>query len=276
MKIIEAHGASIPAIGLGTYTLKDEECSRLVAKAIEVGYRHLDTAKMYENEKAVGKGVRQSGHDRSELFVTTKVWWTDIGRDDLLASARRSVEDLDIGPVDLMLIHWPNPDIALEESIDALNETISEGLAKHIGVANFPNALFREAAAMSANPLVCNQVEYHPFLSQNSVLEACRDNDAALVAYSPIGRGGELLSKAPIVEAAEAHGTSPAQIVLAWHVSQKNVGAIPRTSNPDRLAENIAVFDIELTEAQKAAIATLASPQGRMVDPSFAPIWDRD
>ena len=276
MKIIEAHGASIPAIGLGTYTLTGDDCSSLVAKAIEAGYRHLDTAKMYENEKAVGEGIRQSGIDRSKLFVTSKVWWTDIGRDDLLASAKKSIDDLATGPVDLLLIHWPNPDVALEESIDALNETISEGLARHIGVANFPNALFREAAAMSANPLVCNQVEYHPLLSQNSVLEACRDNDAALISYSPIGRGGELLAEEPVTKAAKAHGKSPAQIVLAWHVSQTNVGAIPRTSNPDRLAENIDVFDIKLSAEEMASISALALPGGRMVDPSFAPVWDRD
>ena len=154
MKTIDVHGASIPAIGLGTYTLKGDECANLVAKAIETGYRHIDTAKMYDNEHAVGEGLRKSGIDRSDLFVTTKVWWTDIDAKGLIQSARKSVDDLGIGPVDLLLIHWPNPDIALEESIDALNEAISEGLTQHIGVANFPNALFREASVMSANPLV--------------------------------------------------------------------------------------------------------------------------
>lgn len=276
MKIIKAHGASIPALGLGTYTLKGEECSNLVAKAIETGYRHIDDAKMYENEKAVGEGIRRSGFDRSELFVTTKVWWTDISREKLIESAKRSVDDLGIGPVDLLLIHWPNPDVALEESIDALNETLSEGLTKFIGVANFPNALFREAASMSSNPLVCNQVEYHPMLSQNSVLSACRENDAAMIAYSPIGKGGDLLSKEPIRRVAEAHSKSPAQIVLAWHMSQENVGAIPRTSNPDRLAENLDVFDIELTPEEIETISSLQSPDGRLIDPSFAPVWDRD
>ncbi|MER0238220.1 aldo/keto reductase [Fulvimarina sp. MAC8] len=276
MKIIEAHGASIPGLGLGTYTLKGEECINIVAKAIETGYRHIDDAKMYDNEKDVGEGIRRSGIEREKLFVTTKVWWTDITREKLLESARKSTDDLGIGPVDLLLIHWPNPDVALEESIDALNETISEGLTKFIGVANFPNALFREAAAMSTNPLVCNQVEYHPMLSQNSVLSACRDNAAAMIAYSPIGQGGDLLDKAPIRQAAEAHGKSPAQIVLAWHMSQDRVGAIPRTSNPDRLAENLDVFDIDLTAEEIDAISSLQSPEGRLIDPSFAPVWDRD
>ncbi|EAU42801.1 putative aldose reductase [Fulvimarina pelagi HTCC2506] len=276
MKKIEAHGASIPALGLGTYTLKGQTCTDIVAKAIEVGYRHIDDAKMYDNEREVGEGIRQSGVARNDLFVTTKVWWTDISREKLLDSARRSIDDLGIGAVDLMLIHWPNPDIALEESIDALNETISEGLTKFIGVANFPSALFREAASMSNAPLVCNQVEYHPHLSQRSVHEACRANDAAIIAYSPIGKGGDLLKAEPILRAAEAHGKSPAQIVLAWHMSQDGVGAIPRTSNPNRLSENIDVFDIALTPEETEAISALQSPDGRLIDPSFAPVWDRD
>ncbi|RFC65116.1 aldo/keto reductase [Fulvimarina endophytica] len=276
MKIIEAHGASIPALGLGTYTLKGDQCVDLVAKAIETGYRHIDTARMYENEASVGEGIRQSGADRADLFVTTKVWWTDISGAQLIEAAKSSVDRLGIGPVDLLLIHWPNPDIALEESIDALNGALAQGFTKHIGVANFPNALFREAVTVSDKPLVCNQVEYHPMLSQNSVLEACRQNGSAMISYSPIGKGGDLLGQEPITRIAEAHGRSPAQIVLAWHMSQDNVGAIPRTSNPDRLSENISVFDIELGEDEIAEISALASPDGRLIDPSFAPVWDRD
>lgn len=276
MKTIDVQGASIPAIGFGTWTLEGETCTDLVARAIDTGYRHIDTARMYGNEKEVGEGIRRSGIARQELFVTTKVWWTDIGHDALLSAAKAGVDALGIGPVDLLLIHWPNRDVALEESIGALNEAIGEGLTRHIGVANFPSALLQEAAAMSTAPLICNQVEYHPLLSQTSVIEACRTNDMALVAYSPIGRGGELLDKEPIRKAAEAHGKTPAQIVLRWHVEQNNVGAIPRTSKPERLKENIDVFDFELTPEESDAITALTSPAGRIVDPSFAPVWDRD
>ena len=276
MKIIDVHGARIPALGLGTWTLEGSDCSDLVSKAIDVGYRHIDTARMYGNEAAVGAGIRANGIARDELFVTTKVWWTELTRDALLASAKASIDDLGIGPVDLFLIHWPNPDVALEESIDALNEVVSEGLARHIGLANFPSALLHEAAAMSQAPLVCNQVEYHPLLSQNSVLEACRVNDMALIAYSPIGRAGTLLEEEPVKRAAEAHGRSPAQIVLRWHMEQPNVGAIPRTSKAERLSENLDVFGFELTNEEMEAITALASPKGRIVDPSFAPTWDRD
>jgi len=246
----------------------------MVAKAIEAGYRHLDTARMYGNEKEVGEGIRRSGIDREELFVTTKIWWTDIGEADLVPTARKAVEALNIGTVDLLLIHWPNREIALEESIDALNVTIGEELTKHIGVANFPSAMLDEAAAMSAAPLVCNQVEYHPFLSQDDVLTACRRHDMAMVAYSPIGKGGDVLGNA-VIRKAELHGKTPAQIILRWEIEQDSVGAIPRTSNPDRLRENIDIFDFTLTEAEHDAITALTHRRERLVDPSFAPNWDR-
>lgn len=275
MKIIEANGARIPAIGFGTYTLEGETCVDMVAKAIDAGYRHLDTARMYGNEKEVGEGIRRSGIDREELFVTTKIWWTDIGEADLVPTARKAFEALNIGPVDLLLIHWPNHEIALEESIDALNATIGEELTRHIGVANFPSAMLDEAAAMSAAPLVCNQVEYHPFLSQDDVLTACRRHDMAMVAYSPIGKGGVLLENSVIRDAARRHGKTPAQIVLRWEIEQDGVGAIPRTSQPDRLKENIDIFDFALTDVERQEITALTRRRERLIDPSFAPNWDR-
>ncbi|MBO0905083.1 aldo/keto reductase [Jiella sonneratiae] len=275
MKIIEAGAARIPAIGLGTYTLEGETCIDMVQRAIDAGYRHLDTARMYGNEREVGEGLRRSGISRDEVFVTTKIWWTDIAEAELAAAARQSIERIGIGAVDLLLIHWPNPDVALEESIDALCRTVDDGLARHVGVANFPSTLLDEAAAMASHPLVCNQVEYHPFLSQDQVLAACRRHDMGLVAYSPIGRGGEVLNHPVIRGAAERHGKTPAQIVLRWEIEQDGVGAIPRTSRPERLAENLEIFDFELYEDERAAISALTRRNERLVDPSFAPNWDR-
>ena len=275
MKIIEAHGARIPSIGLGTYTLEGETCVDMVAKAIEAGYRHIDTARMYGNEAEIGEGIRQSGIDRSALFVTTKIWWTDLTGDALIASAREAVEALAVGAVDLLLIHWPNLDVPLEESIDALNRTVGEGLTNHIGLANFTSAMVDEAAAMSTRPLVCNQVEYHPFLSQDDVLSACRRNGRAMIAYSPIGQGGEVLGHPVVREAAERHGKSPAQIVLRWEIEQGMVGAIPRTTSPARLKENLDIFDFSLSEEERRGITALTRRRARLVDPSFAPHWDR-
>lgn len=275
MKFIEAGTARIPAIGLGTYTLEGGACVDMVARAIDAGYRHIDTARMYGNETEVGEGIRKSGIARDELFVTTKVWWTDLAEADLAAAARQSVERIGIGQVDLILIHWPNPDIALEESIDALCLTVDDGLTRHVGVANFTSTLLDEASAMASHPLVCNQVEYHPFLSQAEVLSACLRHEMGLVAYSPIGRGGEVLNHPVIRGAAERHGKSPAQIVLRWEIEQDGVGAIPRTSKPERLKENLAIFDFELSKDEQAAISALTRRNERLVDPSFAPNWDR-
>ena len=275
MKFIEAGTAKIPAIGLGTYTLEGPACTDMVARAIDAGYRHIDTARMYGNEKEVGEGIRQSGVARDEIFVTTKIWWTDLSEENLSRAARDSIDTIGIGPVDLMLIHWPNPDIALEESIDALCATVDDGLTHHIGVANFTSTLLDEAATMASHPLVCNQVEYHPFLSQAQVLAACHRHGMGLVAYSPIGRGGEVLNHPVIRTAAERHGKTPAQIVLRWEVEQAVVGAIPRTSRPERLAENLAIFDFELYDDERGAITALTRRNERLVDPSFAPHWDR-
>ncbi|MBP0615425.1 aldo/keto reductase [Jiella mangrovi] len=275
MKIIEAGTAKIPAIGLGTFTLEGETCVDMVARAIDLGYRHIDTARMYGNEKEVGEGIRKSGIQREDVFVTTKIWWTDLSEDAIAAAARDSIDRLGIGPVDLLLIHWPNPEIALEESIDALCATVDDGLTTNVGVANFTSTLLDEAATMASHPLVCNQVEYHPFLSQAQVLSACRRHDMGLIAYSPIGRGGDVLNHPVIRDAAERHGKSPAQIVLRWEIEHDGVGAIPRTSKRERLAENLAIFDFELTGDEQAAISALTRRNERLVDPSFAPHWDR-
>jgi diketogulonate reductase-like aldo/keto reductase len=207
--------------------------------------------------------------------VTTKIWRDDIGRDRLVPSARQAIDALGIGPVDLLLIHWPNADVPLEDSIDALNEAKHSGLTHHIGVANFPSTMLDDAAAMSAAPIVCNQVEYHPMLSQEAILAACERNDMALVAYSPLGQGGELMGHPAIAGIARAHGRTPAQVVLRWEIEQPRVAVIPRTSNPNRLAENLDIFSFELTEEDRRVLADMSRQRKRLVDPGFAPNWDR-
>lgn len=274
MHSVEANGASIPALGLGTWTLKGKECSGLVAEALRVGYRHVDTAAAYGNEEAVGEGLRASGVARDAVFVTTKVWWTDLGAADLRRSAEASLSRLGLDAVDLLLIHWPNPAIPLAETVAALNRTREEGLARHIGVSNFPTALLREAIALSDAPLVANQVEHHPYLDQSKVRAVCEAAGMALVGYCPLHRGGGLLQEPVIVEAARAHGRTPGQIVLRWHVQQPGTVAIPRTSRKERLAENAAIFDFVLSDEEMAAISALGSAANRICDYDFSPEWD--
>lgn len=274
MHRIKANGADIPAIGMGTWTLKGDQCAELVAEAIDVGYRHVDTAAMYANEDAVGRGIAGSGIARDDIFVTTKVWWTDIAPGDLERSAEQSLARLGLDHVDLLLIHWPNPRIPVADSIGALNRVRESGLARNIGVSNFTTALLDEALRASDAPLVADQVEYHPMLNQDKVHAACRKAGMAMVSYCPLYRGGALFDRPEIVGPARRLGKAPAQIVLRWHVQQDGVVAIPRTTRRERLAENLAVFDFELDAAEMDAISALSSANSRICDFEFSPRWD--
>jgi len=274
MHHVNANGANIPAIGLGTWTLTGEAATRLVADAIRSGYRHVDTATMYDNEEAVGAGLRASGVPRDEIFLTTKVWPSDIADGDLQRSVEASLKRLQVDRLDLALIHWPSGTIPLADSIRALNEVKDRGLARHIGVSNFTVALLDEAVALSRHPLACNQIEYHPFLNQDRVLAACRGHAMAVVSYCPLARGTELFPEPTVTAAAEWHGRTPAQIVLRWQVQQEGVVAIPRSSNAERIAQNLRVFDFVLEADEMAAIDALSSRHHRICDFDFAPEWD--
>ena len=274
MHHVDANGANIPAIGLGTWTLKGEAATRLVANAVQSGYRHVDTAAMYDNEEAVGAGLRASSVSRDEIFLTTKVWPSDIGDGDLQRSVEASLVRLQVDRVDMALIHWPSRTIPLAESIRALNEVKDRGLARHIGVSNFTVALVDEAVALSRHPLACNQIEYHPFLNQDRVLAACRRHGMAVVSYCPLARGTELCPEPAVTAAAERHGKTPAQIMLRWQVQQEGVVAIPRSSNPARIAQNLGVFDFALEADEMAAIDALRARQHRICDFEFSPEWD--
>lgn len=275
MQVIEANGAVIPALGLGTWTLKREPCAELVAAALGLGYRHIDTAVLYDNEVEVGEGLRASGVPRGDVFLTTKVWHSDIGPGDLERSAEASLRRLGVDHVDLLLIHWPNPRIPLAGSMRALNAVRRAGLTRNIGVSNFPTALLAEAIGLSEAPLACNQVEYHPYLDQSKVLTACRKAGMAVTSYCPLFRGGTLFAEPAVTAAAARYGKTPGQIVLRWHVQQKNVAAIPRTTRRERLAENIAIFDFALDDAEMAAISALGKANLRLCDDGHSPAWDR-
>lgn len=274
MHSVTAHGAMIPALGLGTWTLKGAACSELVAHALDLGYRHVDTAAAYDNETAVGAGLSASGVPRDDYFLTTKVWWTDLAPADLERSAEQSLKRLGVDHVDLLLIHWPNPKIRLEDTIAALNRVRARGLARHIGVSNFTLGLLSRAIAASEAPLAANQVEYHPYLDQRKILAACRAAGMAMVSYCPIARGGTLFAEPAIAGAAARHGRTPAQVVLRWHVQQDGVVAIPRTTKKERLAENLAVFDFALDANEMAAISALTGAGRRICDFDFSPAWD--
>jgi diketogulonate reductase-like aldo/keto reductase len=273
METVEAKGFKIPIVGLGTWTLRGRDCARLTEQAIRVGYRHIDTAQMYDNEREVGEGVRASGK-RNEVTVTTKVQPTSLAPHDLERSVKESLAKLRLDHIDLLLIHWPNPRVPLGDTLGAMNDLRARGLTRHIGVSNFTTALLAEAIRLSEAPLVADQVEYHPYLDQSKVHAACRAAGMAMVSYCPLHRGGELLSEKPVLDAARAHGRTPGQIVLRWHVQQEGVVAIPRTTRKERLKENLDVFGFSLTDAEMAAISGLARDGSRLCDFKFSPKWD--
>jgi len=272
MNFVEANGAKIPAIGLGTWELRGRTCSRIVEQALRLGYRHIDTAQIYENEREVGEGLRASGVRRDEVFVTTKVWTSHFAPNDLERSAKESLARLRLTDVDLLLLHWPNPQIPLTETLGALARAKQLGLARHIGVSNFTVALIEEGAAACPEALACDQVEYHPYLDQTKVKDACARHGMALVAYSPVAKG-RIKNDRALARIGERYRKSAAQVCLRWLV-QQNVSAIPRTSKLERLSENINVFDFELSDEDMSQISAMGSAAGRLTDFGFAPKWD--
>lgn len=269
---ITAHGATIPLIGLGTWQLSGDNCVQMVGEALKLGYRHVDTAAMYGNEVEVGEGMRASGIKREEVFLTTKVWRDNLHAKDFRGSVETSLKKLKLPYVDLILIHWPNESVPLKETLGAMAEVKRAGLAKHIAVSNFTVKLLDEAVKLSAEPIVNNQVELHPFLDQSKVIAACEKHGISVTAYCPIARGSAAGDKV-LAKIGAAHGKSAAQVSLRYLV-QQGIIAIPRTSKAERLKENLAALDFTLTDAEMATVHGLAHREGRVVNLAHAPAWD--
>jgi diketogulonate reductase-like aldo/keto reductase len=274
MHVVEARGARIPLVGLGTWEMRGRTCARIVEQALRLGYRHIDTAEMYDNEREVGEALRASGVARDDVFITTKIWPSHFAPLELERAAKACLARLRLAAVDLLLLHWPNPQISLSETLDALCKVKQAGLARHIGVSNFTIPLIEEAVRLASEPLVCNQIEMHPFLDQSKVTAACRAQGLAVVAYSPIARGGAK-NDSVLAGIGAAHRKSAAQVSLRFLV-QQGIVVIPRTSRIERLSENCAIFDFELTDAEMAQIRSLARRGGRLVDYAYSgsPKWD--
>lgn len=271
MKTLSHLGSRMPVLGLGTWQLTGSACARVVRSAIDLGYRHIDTAQAYGNEAEVGAAISEAGVDRDRLFLTTKLWTDRLTRAEVLRSAEESLRRLRTDHVDLLLIHWPNPRVPLAETLGAMEELRAAGKTRRIGVSNFPVALLRAAEEIGAE-IFCNQVEYHVLLSQRPVLEHLRPRGIPLVAYSPLAQG-RVLAHPEVRRVAAKHGATPAQVALAWLTGQDGVAAIPKASSVERLRENLGALELELDPADRAALDAL---QGytRTVSPSWAPAWD--
>jgi 2,5-diketo-D-gluconate reductase B len=268
---VTPYGVRIPALGLGTFGLNGRVAQRIVGHALEVGYRHVDTAQMYGNEAEVGAAVRRSSVPRDEIWLTTKIWPDHFRAGAFLRAAEERVRVLGTEP-DLLLLHWPNPDVPLAETVRALNDAKDRGFARHIGISNFATALIREAVAHSTAPLLVDQVEYHPYLDQSAVLAELAHQGMALTAYSPVGRGA-VFRDSTLQRIGAAHGKNAGQVALRW-LLQQGVAAIPRSAREANVEANFDVFDFALSDDEMAEISGLSRPDGRMVRPAVPPDWD--
>lgn len=274
MEYILSGSTKIPVLGFGTWKLTGQDCLRATECALETGYRHIDTAQIYENEAEIGTVLSGSAIPRADIFLTTKIWTENLADSVLQNSVDQSLDKLKTDYVDLLLIHWPMTTTPFAEQLQALKDVQDSGKARLIGVSNFTVAQMREAIEVIGAPIVNNQVEYHPYLSQKPVLDFTRAHDMFLTAYSPLARG-KIMDDPVLGAIAQKHGKSINQIVLRWLLQHGDVAAIPKSATPANIKSNFAIFDFVLSHEDVAAIHALARPDGRMVSPDWGPVWDR-
>jgi diketogulonate reductase-like aldo/keto reductase len=274
MRLVETTKISMPALGLGTFRLEGRHAQRMIERALVEGYRHIDTAQMYGNEAAIGRGIAGTGVPREDLFLTTKIWPDRFHRPGFDRAVEESLRDLGTDYVDLLLLHWPSREVPIAETLEGMAEAVEQGRVRHAGVSNFTRALFEEAESRSTVPLAVDQVEWHPYLDQRPLRRFLAERDAVMTAYCPLALG-RVMKDRVIGRIAEAHDATVGQVTLAWILSARNTAAIPKTASPDRLAENLAAAELRLTADEIEAIDRLARPDGRIIEPAgLAPAWD--
>ena len=256
MEEARARGATVPSLGLGTYRLRGPDCTHVVVEALAVGYRHLDTAEMYDNHGPIGEALAAAPVDRDDVFLATKVWRTNLAPTRVIAAVEDALSALGTDYVDLLLVHWPNDRVPIEDTMGAMNRLQREGRVRHVGVSNFSVEQLAAADAASETGVVTNQVRYNPYERRDDLLAYCLDHDVLLTAYSPLARG-DVAEDATLEAIGEAHGKTGAQVALRWLLQQEGVVAIPKTGRRDRLRENLDVFDFELSDAEMERIFDL-------------------
>jgi 2,5-diketo-D-gluconate reductase B len=267
---VEVQGTRVPVLGFGTWLIEGADATEAVRDALAIGYRQIDTARAYGNEREVGRGIADSGVPREEIFLTTKVPHDEASADEVQRDCEQSLERLGVDYLDLLLLHWPSPDVPLEETLKALTALRADGRIRNLGVSNFPAGLLKQALDLA--PVFCDQVEYHPFLDQSRLLELARANDVLITAYSPLAHG-KVPDDATLNRIGAAHGKTAGQVALRWLLDQDHVSPIPKASSHGRRVENFEVFDFELTDAERNRIAGLHKDD-RQIDPDDGPDWD--
>jgi len=270
MEFVRVDGQTVPALGLGTWQLEGSGCRKAVADALELGYRHIDTAQMYGNEDQVGLGVADAGVAREDLWITTKVNNHNHAADRVRSSVQGSLRAMRTDYVDLLLVHWPVEFERIEETLTAMAGLVEAEQVRYLGGSNFSSRQW--ARAREVAPVVCNQVEYHPYLGQKAVLEAVRSDGGFVAAYSPLARGA-VLRDPTLVSIGERLGKSPVQVVLRWLLDQEAVAAIPKATGRSHIEANLDVFDFTLSDDDRASIGALERGE-RIIDPGSGTDWD--
>ena len=268
---LEVQGVTVPKLGFGTWQITGDDCHEAVRHALELGYRHLDTARGYENESEVGRALEESPVDRADVFLTTKIAPEDFEPERLRAAAEDSLRRLRVDHVDLLLLHWPNPDVALDRTLEALEGVREAGLTRLIGVSNFPGYLLREALELA--PFANDQVEFHPFLGQDELLEIAGSHDLFVTAYAPLAHG-KVPDDKTLTDIGRTHGKTAGQVALRYLLDLERVAVVPKSATAERRAENFDVLDFELTGEDRRRIDDLPKDQ-RDFDPPWAPDWER-
>lgn len=270
-KIQLASGFSIPQIGLGTWLLTGRECFEAVSTALDFGYTLIDTAVAYDNEQDIGKAIEESGINRSDLFLTTKVWYQKLRAKDVVDQCNRSLDYLRTDYIDLLLIHWPNKYIPMRETFEGFEQLVEERKVRSAGISNFTIRHIQEAKKSTVLKLSINQVEFHPFLYQKELLQYCNGNSISVMAYSPLGRGKVFHSEL-LKEIADDKGAEVSQIVLAW-LMRKNIIVIPKASSDEHLKANLDSMEIELSDHESSLIDSISENE-RIIKPSWAEFED--
>lgn len=273
MEYVTAHGARIPALGFGVFRMSDAEVEAVVPAALEAGFRHFDTAQIYQNEAALGRALKAAGAKRDDLFLTTKVWVDKYSKGAFAASVDESLDKLGVDRVDLLLLHWPGNSVPVAEQVALINEVQAAGKTRFIGVSNQNVPQLRESAQVSPAPIVTNQVELHPYIDQSALIAAARELGISITAYYGMADGA-VPKDALLQQIGAKYGKSAAQVALRWLVQQGFI-ALSKTAKPSRVAENFAIFDFTLSPADMQAVSGLARPDGRIVSPAgLAPDWN--
>ncbi len=256
MEYLEVFGERVPKIGLGTWKMHGSSCRRSVRIALDMGYRHIDTAELYNNEREVGRAIRDSGVDREDIFLVSKAWSNHLEKESIQKACEDSIGRLGLEYIDLYLVHRPNPSVPLQETIAGLEALIESDKIRAMGVSNFSVSQLDRARSIASDPIFTNQVEYHPFYDQDELLAYCQKHKLALTAYSPLDRG-QVMQNRTLQEIGERYDKSAAQVALRWLIQQESVIPIPKASSESHQQANLQVFDFELTADEMDQIADL-------------------